>query len=769
MDDASSALIAKMLQEDSVYGGGGGMGEYSCFLSDNDADDPNDDCWGEGSRSKAKKKRKQLTELSFDASQQNQSQSSENSATKKKAKRSSTSKGIKRPPVTILNLIEAGLLEPAYRLTFYYQNVEFWCHFLSNGKIKFIYEKETDVKHKIGLKESDGTDNCVTKIFDSVSSFTIFAKRLKTPTRKADDGWKTTFLGRLKDRYWEMKDKENEAISNAGSEESLSVSDAKTTDSVVKSFPVSVGEKAAGKSYSEAQLKDRNGVLNEKSRNISNMDKISTGTLDGFLSGKESDSERKGNVHDQGVLDQEKQTTSSEEQNSTRGFSSTKTFDADASVAGNVTTEELPEVEKEIEREDKVVKLDDSSKSMDTSNVGTSEKPAENSFILKPPSEYLLNRPKRKRTTRALAAQEASNINPLSMIKCDQFANSEIDTNSAPSVARSSKNQPFRVRISSNAMFLMDLHSHLAKTEVIGYLAGTFDKEKNDMHISKVFACRSIECDDNGTEAGDRNMNVEMDPASEMEVRDRIANSGLQVCGWYHSHPVFQPDPSVKDIENQTSYQNLFALPRDGNVGTNEHSCTGDGGDGCGVKIKMSKFAKRKDSTIEAFVGVIVGPYDVRMPTDHSVVNCFWVNQDKGLFPGIRRDNSAYHGTPMAMIYSVETEKVLKGQKELMTDINWLIDYYCVYPQRQLLKCNWRHNTSKLDKARITLAKYLPIEEFGIDSDQKETGEKSCAEAKETSEESPVSAEGATSSIIPKGLCEKKVNDFLLPILSKME
>ena len=30
---------------------------------------------------------------------------------------------------------------------------------------------------------------------------------------------------------------------------------------------------------------------------------------------------------------------------------------------------------------------------------------------------------------------------------------------------------------------------------------------------------------------------------------------GYLTVGWYHSHPTFVPDPSVRDIENQSVYQ----------------------------------------------------------------------------------------------------------------------------------------------------------------------------------------------------------------------
>lgn len=30
---------------------------------------------------------------------------------------------------------------------------------------------------------------------------------------------------------------------------------------------------------------------------------------------------------------------------------------------------------------------------------------------------------------------------------------------------------------------------------------------------------------------------------------------GLTLVGWYHSHPTYQPDPSVRDIASQQRYQ----------------------------------------------------------------------------------------------------------------------------------------------------------------------------------------------------------------------
>ncbi|EED89082.1 predicted protein, partial [Thalassiosira pseudonana CCMP1335] len=67
-----------------------------------------------------------------------------------------------------------------------------------------------------------------------------------------------------------------------------------------------------------------------------------------------------------------------------------------------------------------------------------------------------------------------------------------------------------------------------------------------------------------------------MDPVSQIYAREAIDNHGMSVVGWYHSHPTFQPDPSVTDIENQANYQQL------------------------------------KTGSVCPFVGLIVGTYDNR-------------------------------------------------------------------------------------------------------------------------------------------------------------
>lgn len=54
----------------------------------------------------------------------------------------------------------------------------------------------------------------------------------------------------------------------------------------------------------------------------------------------------------------------------------------------------------------------------------------------------------------------------------------------------------------------------------------------------------------------------------------------------YHSHPIFEPRPSEKDNENQRNYQVLCRCP---------------------------------DTKLEPFLGAIVGPYDLKLPSAVSL------------------------------------------------------------------------------------------------------------------------------------------------------
>ena len=40
-----------------------------------------------------------------------------------------------------------------------------------------------------------------------------------------------------------------------------------------------------------------------------------------------------------------------------------------------------------------------------------------------------------------------------------------------------------------------------------------------------------------------------------MQASEKILSKEATVVGWYHSHPTFEPNPSVRDIQTQEGFQ----------------------------------------------------------------------------------------------------------------------------------------------------------------------------------------------------------------------
>jgi protein MYSM1 len=65
------------------------------------------------------------------------------------------------------------------------------------------------------------------------------------------------------------------------------------------------------------------------------------------------------------------------------------------------------------------------------------------------------------------------------------------------------------------------------------------------LYVNIAIPCKSIST----------GIQCEMDPISETLARDVVEKLNLSIVGWYHSHPIFIPNPSMRDIENQSRYQ----------------------------------------------------------------------------------------------------------------------------------------------------------------------------------------------------------------------
>lgn len=188
------------------------------------------------------------------------------------------------------------------------------------------------------------------------------------------------------------------------------------------------------------------------------------------------------------------------------------------------------------------------------------------------------------------------------------------------------KDAPFTVEIGSDALLVMEFHAHLAYTEIIGLLGGRFLKDEEGqgkLKVEYVFPCRSTST---GTQC-------EMDPASEVAARELFGQKGLDVVGWYHSHPTFEPQPSIRDIENQTSYQDLF-----------RNEASGD----------------------EPFIGFIISPYNQEYANDRSQIQCLHISK--------KWSTTNQYRLPFACIQQIEQQLQI-NQDVLAAFLNLLKEY----------------------------------------------------------------------------------------------
>lgn len=186
-----------------------------------------------------------------------------------------------------------------------------------------------------------------------------------------------------------------------------------------------------------------------------------------------------------------------------------------------------------------------------------------------------VDRPRRARKPPRLGVFGATS--DLQMVECEQYDAGE---------------QPWAVTCSFEALALMDFHAHLSSdTEIIGFLGGTWDAQTSTLRVLRALPARRLPSADAGVE-------VELDPASVPEIVDALERERQRVVGWYHSHPTFATQPSLRDCENQSNYQRLFAL------------------------------SDSEEKTRVPFVGAIVGPYRGADPV--AEMTWFHVDADAG-------------------------------------------------------------------------------------------------------------------------------------------
>lgn len=109
---------------------------------------------------------------------------------------------------------------------------------------------------------------------------------------------------------------------------------------------------------------------------------------------------------------------------------------------------------------------------------------------------------------------------------------------------------PYEVNIHLSALLLIDIHAHSALIEVMGLLGGYFDRENNILHITRYIPCKGLD---------HSNTHCDMCPVSQSEASEALHEAGVEVIGWFHSHPTFYPNPSVQDIDTQLSMQTYLS------------------------------------------------------------------------------------------------------------------------------------------------------------------------------------------------------------------
>ncbi|XP_068396081.1 deubiquitinase MYSM1 isoform X3 [Eschrichtius robustus] len=124
-----------------------------------------------------------------------------------------------------------------------------------------------------------------------------------------------------------------------------------------------------------------------------------------------------------------------------------------------------------------------------------------------------------------------SSFDPFQLIPCNFFSEE--------------KQEPFQVKVASEALLIMDLHAHVSMAEVIGLLGGRYSEVDKVVEVCAAEPCNSLST----------GLQCEMDPVSQTQASETLAVRGYSVIGWYHSHPAFDPNPSLRDIDTQAKYQ----------------------------------------------------------------------------------------------------------------------------------------------------------------------------------------------------------------------
>ncbi|KAI6072275.1 MPN domain-containing protein [Aix galericulata] len=216
------------------------------------------------------------------------------------------------------------------------------------------------------------------------------------------------------------------------------------------------------------------------------------------------------------------------------------------------------------------------------------------------------------------------------------------------------KFQPFNVAISSNVLLLLDFHSHLTRSEVVGYLGGRWDTNTQLLTVLRAFPCRS--------RLGD----AEVGSIVEEEICQCLLLQGLSLVGWYHSHPFSPALPSLYDIDAQMNYQ---------------------------LKLQGS------GNGFQPCLALICGPYYHGNPGVESKITPFWV-----MPPPEQRPND--YSIPMEVeVTHIQDDFVTN---DVLQEMMLLVEFYKGAPDLVKFQELWSQDQTYLDKLKGSLASRTP-------------------------------------------------------------
>ncbi|XP_072032811.1 MPN domain-containing protein-like [Amphiura filiformis] len=214
--------------------------------------------------------------------------------------------------------------------------------------------------------------------------------------------------------------------------------------------------------------------------------------------------------------------------------------------------------------------------------------------------------------------------------------------------------QPFTVSITTNCLLVVDFHCHLTTSEVVGYLAGKWDSSTQHMSVLQAFPCRC--------RLGDKQNAAVV----EEEIRRSIALRGLQLIGWYHSHPCSAAQPSLADVECQMEYQ-----------------------------IQM----KGEGNSYQPCLALVCCPYTLQRPQKESSLKSYWV------MPPPECQANRF-GVPMTMNFNWQSDIFLT--QDVLLEMKCLAEYYKDSADLVWFKETWHKSETFMDKLKGSLSKKFP-------------------------------------------------------------